>query len=205
MKLLTKCNFPCAGRPLAYPIELDVELLKWIFVLSLESSRESKAFDTTNLSFNASRCWVRKFFNRHKLALRTRISISQKLSKQVAGVLSKSWEDATRFMRAGKYPLSLVGNMDKTPAFDTVPSKCIAKKDERVCVVCSSGSKKTHLTVVLSVTADGRMLPTMIIFNGKTKQTIRDLNIPLAFIVKTQKKAWMDDDLMKIWIEDILT
>ena len=33
MKLSGKCNFPGAGRPLSYPIELDGELLKWIFVL----------------------------------------------------------------------------------------------------------------------------------------------------------------------------
>ena len=43
----------------------------------------------------------------------------------------------------------------------------------------------------------------MIIFKGKTEQTIRDLNIPPGFIDKTQKKAWMDEDLMKVWIEEI--
>ena len=47
------------------------------------------------------------------------------------------------------------------------------------------------------------MLPLVIILKEKTEQTIRDLNIPPAFVVKTQKKAWMDDDLMKVWIEEI--
>ena len=88
--------------------------------------------------------------------------------------------------------------------FDMVPSKCISKKGERECVVRSSGSEKNNnLTVVLSATADGQMLPPMIIFKGKTEQTIRDLNIPPGFIDKTQKKVWMDDDLMKVWIEEI--
>ena len=32
-KLSSKCNFSGAGRPLTYPIELDEELVKWIFVL----------------------------------------------------------------------------------------------------------------------------------------------------------------------------
>ena len=68
-------------------------------------------------SHNASRGWVRKFFNRRKLALRTRTSISQKLPKQLESVFSKFYEDAARFMRIGKYLLSLVGNMDETPAF----------------------------------------------------------------------------------------
>ena len=33
MKLSSKCNFPGTARLLAYPIEPDDELLKWIFVL----------------------------------------------------------------------------------------------------------------------------------------------------------------------------
>ena len=52
----------------------------------------------------------------------------------------------------------------------------------------SSGSENKHL-VVLSATADGLLFSPMIIFKRKTKQTIRDLNILLGFIVKTQKKA----------------
>ena len=88
--------------------------------------------------------------------------------------------------------------MDETPAFfDMVPSKCISKKGE--CVVRSSGNEKKHLTVGLSATADGQILTPMIIFKGKTEQAIRNLNISPVFLVKTQKKAWMDDDLMKVY------
>ena len=34
MKLLNKCNFPGAGRPLSYPNEPVNKLLKWILVLT---------------------------------------------------------------------------------------------------------------------------------------------------------------------------
>ena len=47
------------------------------------------------------------------------------------------------------------------------------------------------------------MLSPMIILKEKSEQTIRDLNIPPGFVVKTEKKAWMDDDLMKVQIEEI--
>ena len=43
----------------------------------------------------------------------------------------------------------------------------------------------------------------MVTFKGKTDQAIHNLNIPPGFIVKTQKNAWMDDDLMKVWVEEI--
>ena len=80
-----------------------------------------------------------------------------------------------------------------------VPSKCIAAKGTKECVVRTSGGEKKHLTVVLSATRDGKML----IFKGKTDRTISDLNIPAGFILKTREKAWMDDDLMKVWVADI--
>ena len=89
-----------------------------------------------NMSFNVSRVWFRKFFNWHKLALCARTSFSQKLSKQMEGVLRRFYEDVARIMRNGKYPLSLAGNMHKTPAFfDRVPAKCISKEGERESVV----------------------------------------------------------------------
>ena len=77
------------------------------------------------------------------------------------------------------------------------------EKGDKECVVRSSGSETKHLIVVLSATADGKMLPPMIIFKGKTKQTIHNLNISSNFVVKTQEKAWMDDDLMQVWGEEI--
>ena len=47
------------------------------------------------------------------------------------------------------------------------------------------------------------MLPPMIIFKGKTDRTISDLNISAGYIVKSQEKAWLDDDVMKVWVDDI--
>ena len=46
------------------------------------------------------------------------------------------------------------------------------------------------------------MLPPMIIFRGKTNQTICNLIIPPGYITKTHEKAWTGYDLMKIWVEE---
>ena len=48
------------------------------------------------------------------------------------------------------------------------------------------------------------MLPPMIIFTGKTDQTICSLIIPPGFIVKTHEKTWIGYDLTKVWVEEIL-
>ena len=107
-------------------------------------------------------------------------------------------------MRIGKYPCSLVANMDQTSAFfDMIPVKSICKTGSRECIVRTSGSKKKHVNIVLSAAADGTMLPPMLIFKGKTDKTIKKLCIPEGFIVKTQEKSWMDEGLMEVWVEEI--
>ena len=55
----------------------------------------------------------------------------------------------------------------------------------------------------VSATADRQMLPPTIIFTGKSEQTVRNLNFSPGFIVRRQEKAWMNDDLIKVWVKEI--
>ena len=213
VRLSDKGNRSGAGRPLTFPLHVSLEIIAWILelrdlhvpvsVLTLQAKAVS-IIRPHNPGFNASRGWVEKCFKRNRLSLLRRTSVSQKLPKQLEGPLTKFYEDAGRYMRIGKYSLALVGNMDETPAFfDMVPSKSICKKGTRECIVRTSGNEKKHVIVILSATADGTMLAHMIIFKGKTEKTIKDLRIPEGFVIKTQKKAWMDEDLMQVWVEQI--
>nr|XP_002740528.1 PREDICTED: pogo transposable element with ZNF domain-like [Saccoglossus kowalevskii] len=60
----------------------------------------------------------------------------------------------------------------------------------------STGAEKRHLTVILTVLANGTVLPPMIIFKGVRKL---NLNVPKDMVVEVQKKGWCDTELMKIW------
>ena len=43
----------------------------------------------------------------------------------------------------------------------------------------------------------------MIIFRGKTNQTIKDIEAPEGFVIVTQEQAWMDESLMFIWFDQV--
>ena len=51
--------------------------------------------------------------------------------------------------------------------FDLIPGCTIDKKGRKEVRVRSTGSEKRHVTVVLTCTTSGEMLPPMIIFRGK--------------------------------------
>ena len=63
----------------------------------------------------------------------------------------------------------------------------------------TSGFKKRHVTVFLTVAADGFILPLMITFRGKTNLTIKDVVVFEGFVIVIQEKAWMDEFLMFTW------
>ena len=92
----------------------------------------------------------------------------------------------------------IVGNMNKTPLyFDIVPSRILEQRGKKSIIVRTTGSEKRHLTVTLCVLHDGDVLPALAIFKGKRPLQIRAQDV----FVRTQEKAWMDENLMLDWID----
>ena len=83
--------------------------------------------------------------------------------------------------------MNLIINMDETPMFfDMVPEQMISKKGVKKVRVRSSGAQKKKLTVTLTCTGDGRMLPALAIFKGKRKLKFKP---PEYVHVAVQKKG----------------
>ena len=61
--------------------------------------------------------------------------------------------------------------------------------------------QKKELTVVLSCTANGEMLPALVIFKGKRKLKFKP---PQEVHVAVQPKGWMDGDLMIQWFRGVI-
>ena len=75
--------------------------------------------------------------------------------------------------------------------FDMVPEKSLVQKGQKLVTIP---------TVVLTVAADGFILRPMIIFRGKTNQTIKNIEAP---VIVTQEKAWMGKSLMFICFDQV--
>lgn len=200
-----------SGRTLSYPKEVDEEIHEWILVrrdAHLPVSRElikTKArqlIKSYNPNFTASSGWLQKFMIRHSLSLRSKTSISQKLPVQLENKI-ECFLNEVRILRSNcLYPVENIINMDETPMyFDMVPSKTVSKKGVSEVRICSSGAEKRRLTVVLSCTASGKMLPSLAIFKGKRKLQFKP---PKDVHVAVQQKGWMDTDLMFRWLKAIV-
>ena len=117
--------------------------------------------------FKASDGWVYKFFRRNRFTLRAKTSLSQMLPEGLEGKIKVYLLNVHKERKSGRFPNALIGNMDETPAyFDLVPSKSVDRVGAKSCIIRSTGAEKRHITVVLTVTASGSLLPSMVIFKG---------------------------------------
>ncbi len=99
---------------------------------------------------------------------------------------------------------TMVINMDETPLYFDMPgSHSVHKKGAREVRIRSTGAEKRRLTVILTCTAAGDMLPPMVIFKGK--RALKNLRIPPGVVVAVQPKAWNDASLTKVWIQKVLS
>ena len=134
--------------------------------------------------------------------MRARTSISQKLPAQLESKL-ESFLNEVRVLRVHHgYSSDMIINMDETPMyFDMVPEKTISKKGRKEVRVRLSGAEKRKLTVTLTCTGDGEMLPALEIFKGKRKLKFKS---PHDVHVTVQAKGWMDGDVMLRWFKAVI-
>lgn len=166
-----------AGRKLSYPEEKEVELVQWVLVqrdLHLAVTIQNiidqavTVIQPINPSFKGTRGWAQKFMRRNDLVIRAKTSVAQKLPAALEQKMT-DFLQAVRLVRVGyNYPKELIGNMDKTPMyFDMSDNLTVDKRVTKTISIRTTGAEKRHLAVVLAATADGQMLPPMVIFKGK--------------------------------------
>lgn len=201
------------GRKISYPQEVDEDILRWFLekqdlqlAVSTEMLKQHArvVISQVNTAFKASDGWVQKFMRRHNLVLRARTSMAQKLPGDLEYKVVAFRDEMRSIRTRTDIDYRLLWNMDETPVyFDIVPGKTIEVRGKKTVKVRTTGLEKRHLTVVLSCTANGDLLPPMIIFKGKTDRSIRGLKAPAGVIVAYQQKGWMDGDLMLKWIDGV--
>ena len=145
--------------------------------------------------------WCCRFMRRHRLSVRARTTVGQKLPDD--------WEEKVanfhQFVLRKKEELGIQGdrvfNMDEVPmSFDAPFSRTVDATGAETIPVSTTGHEKTGFTVVLACSESGKKLKPMVIFKRKT---MPKENLPDGVVVHCHKKGWMDRDGMAVWGEKV--
>jgi hypothetical protein len=104
--------------------------------------------------------------------------------------------------------LRFVINMDQTPIYFAMNAKRTLEVIRKITIhVRTSTNDNKRATVAVRITADGTVLPSMVIFKGKPNGRIVKTEFatyPAPHRYHCQENAWMDEAVMLAWVEDIL-
>ena len=86
------------------------------------------------------------------------------------------------------YPMAVIWNMDETPMYFDLPSKVVDRVGAKSCIVKTTGAEKRHITIAMTVTANGEMLPPFIIFkeSGKPNYSLFTLRSRIRFSARNR-------------------
>ena len=75
-----------------------------------------------NNSFVASQGWLYRFMKRHKISLRRKTTLSQRLPRDLVPKIAQYIIKIRRLRLKHKYDLSMIGAMDETPLWLDMPA-----------------------------------------------------------------------------------
>jgi hypothetical protein len=100
-------------------------------------------------------------------------------------------------------------NMDQTPVYFLMNSKCTLELiGKKTIHICTSTNDTKRDTVVVTIVGDGTVLPSVVVFKGKTNGRIAKKvqnvpNIP-SLHYHCQDAVWMDETVMLAWVDQVL-
>jgi hypothetical protein len=176
------------------------------FLVVLRASFMSPEF--REKSFTACCSCVKRFLHAHSFTYRMGTHTSQQPPAEVEGEAS----DFMRFVRVivsgGNRDRRFILNMDQMPVYFSMSSKrtleLIGKKTIHI---HTSTNDTKRVTAAVTIAADGTVLPSYLVFKGKPGGRIEKKEFgtyPNGHFYKCQDNAWMDDDVMIAWVQDVL-
>lgn len=148
---------------------------------------------------------IRRFVAAHGLVHRVHTHQSQESITQVREK-AVDWIRQARQRLVGRDQRFII-NMDQTPIFfSMLPRTTLETSGARSVNVRTSTGSTMRVTVAVTVTASGLMLPPFFVYKGKPGGRIeREFsNYNAGGFYSAQEKAWMDESIMQKWITQVL-
>jgi hypothetical protein len=163
-------------------------------------------------NFKASAGWFSNFCKRWKIGKRLPTHQVSKLKgdtfKEIVTYLKeirKRRYEIEILEQLPRFTQTVFINMDEVPLEFSSTGHTYDFKGGFEVSVLTSGSSKRRFTLVLAIASNGRILPPMIIFKGRTPlSTKMKESFDKRALLSVNPSGWMNNDKMKIWINLIL-
>ncbi|NWV15795.1 POGZ protein, partial [Ptilonorhynchus violaceus] len=145
--------------------------------------------------FKISYEWAVRFMLRHHLSPHTRRAVAQPLPKAVQGNAGAFIEFVQRQIHTQDLPLSMIAAVDELSLF--LDSEVLGSDDRKENALQTVGNGEPWCDVVLTVLADGGVLPALVFYRGRFRPP--PANVPECILLEAKENGYGDDELMEAW------
>ncbi|XP_062453561.1 pogo transposable element with ZNF domain isoform X2 [Rhea pennata] len=144
--------------------------------------------------FKISYEWAVRFMLRHNLSTHTRRAVAHPLPKDVEDNASCFIEFVQRQIHTQDLPLSMIAAIDEISLFLDV--EVLSSDDRKENALQTVGTGEPWCDVVLTILADGSVLPTLVFYRGHVQQPA---NVPESIMLEAKENGYSDDEIMELW------
>ncbi|KAM9214651.1 pogo transposable element with ZNF domain isoform 3-T4 [Leptosomus discolor] len=144
--------------------------------------------------FKISYEWAVRFMLRHNLSTHTRRAVAHPLPKDVEDNAGCFIEFVQRQIHTQDLPLSMIAAIDEISLFLDV--EVLSSDDRKENALQTVGTGEPWCDVVLTILADGSVLPTLVFYRGRVQQPA---NVPESIILEAKENGYSDDEVMELW------
>ena len=135
-------------------------------MVSQKARELAKAMNIDNLSLTAG--FVNRFCDRNHFVVRKPTHQAQETNKSVNDACKTVLEFLTEFQTLlANNQFDVVLNMDETPIYlDPAVTRTLESVGARTVDVVNTGCQKSRITLVVTISSDGQLLPGYLLFKG---------------------------------------
>ena len=154
--------------------------------------------------------WIYRFLDRNHFSFRRSTHLGQALPKSSIDIASQFLSSVYNSRLNMKYSDDLIGNLDETPlCINMAPNYSISQKGKKSVIIHTQSQDKCHVSVILTILANGGKLPPLLIFKGVPhgkiyKDLLNNTYVKNNMIyIECNANARCTKDIMLQWINNI--
>ncbi|NWV65862.1 POGZ protein, partial [Malurus elegans] len=145
--------------------------------------------------FKISYEWAVRFMLRHHLSTHSRRAVSHPLPKEIQGNAWNFVEFVQRQIHAQELPLSMIAAVDEISLF--LDAEVLGSDDRKENALQTVGNGEPWCDLVLTVLADGAVLPTLVISRGHRLHP--PPQTPSSILLESTERGCADEEIMELW------
>ncbi|XP_066464970.1 pogo transposable element with ZNF domain isoform X2 [Eleutherodactylus coqui] len=144
--------------------------------------------------FKISYEWAVRFMLRHNLSTHDKVAVANRLPEEMEDNAQMFISFVQHQIHSQDLPLSMIAAVDEISLF--LDLELLSSDERKESAFQTMGTGEPWCDIVLTILADGSLLPTLVCCRGSFKSVER---VPQSIRLQTKEDGFNDDEVMELW------